>query len=134
MNSTVTSRRSTLVALGALLSVAVTITGCGSGSGGNAPAGSSSTTTAASTSAPNTITIKNFMFSPMSLTVSPGAKITVTNQDSAAHTVTATGDKAFDTGDVGPGKTMTFTAPGKAGSYSYICDIHQYMTGTLVVK
>jgi plastocyanin len=70
----------------------------------------------------------------MTLTVSPGAKVTVSNQDSATHTLTATGDKAFDTGDVGPGKSVTFTAPTKAGSYSYLCDIHQYMTGTLVVK
>lgn len=133
MSRTVHGRRAMLVTLGALLSLAAILTGCGSGNGGGGnPAGNATTT--ASTSAPNTITIKNFMFAPMTLTASPGAKITVVNQDSAAHTVTATGDKAFDTGDVGPGKTMTFTAPAKAGSYSYICDIHQYMTGTLVVK
>lgn len=101
------------------LSVLLVVLGCGS-SGGSA--------------APDAISIKNFMFSPMTLTVSPGAKITVTNEDSATHTLTATGDKAFDTGEVDPGKTVTFTAPSKAGTYSYLCDIHQYMTGTLVVK
>ncbi len=73
------------------------------------------------------------MFSPMSLSVSPGATVTVKNEDSATHTVTAS-DKSFDTGDVAPGGTKTFTAPKKAGSYSYICSIHNYMQGTLTVK
>jgi plastocyanin len=106
----------------AALAVLLVLTGCGSGrTGGGA-------------TAPDAITIKNFMFSPMTLTVSPGAKVTVTNEDSATHTLTATGTKAFDTGDVGPGRTVTFTAPSTAGTYSYLCDIHQYMSGTLVVK
>jgi plastocyanin len=124
--------RTTAIVLGVLVGVLFTATGCGSGSGG----GSSPTSRPATSgvSAPDTITIKNFMFSPMTLTVSPGAKVTVLNQDSAAHTVTASGDKKFDTGDVGPGKTATFTAPAQPGSYGYICDIHQYMSGTLVVK
>ena len=42
--------------------------------------------------------------------------------------------KLFSTGDVGPGQVKTFKAPGKAGSYPYFCTIHQYMTGTLVVR
>jgi plastocyanin len=88
----------------------------GSGSGGSA-----------------TITIKNFAFSPSTITVTPGEKVTVTNQDSVAHTVTAN-DKKFDTGDISPGKTVTFTAPSSPGSYPYICTIHQYMTGMLTVK
>jgi plastocyanin len=124
-------RRTMLTMQVTVLSFAVILTGCSSGNGDGGKPTSSPTSAAAS--APDTIIIKNFMFSPMTLTVSPGAKVTVTNQDSTAHTVTATGDKAFDTGDVGPGKTMTFTAPAKAGSYAYICTIHQYMTGTLVV-
>jgi plastocyanin len=110
-----------LVALGVLL----VLTGCGSSGSGGSTGG---------VAAPDTISIKNFMFSPMTLTVSPDAKVTVTNEDSATHTLTATGDKAFDTGDVGPGRSVTFTAPSKAGTYSYLCDIHQYMSGTLVVK
>lgn len=113
--------RMMLAALGVLL----VLTGCGSGGSGGSTGGATT---------PDVISIKNFMFSPMTLNVSPGAKVTVTNEDSATHTLTATGDKAFDTGDVGPGRSVTFTAPSKAGTYSYLCDIHQYMTGTLVVK
>ena len=102
------------------------------------PAGCSSSHsgTPASTApvAPNTIIIQNFAFHPATLTVQPGATVTVTNEDSTTHTVTATGAKAFDTGNVGPGKTVTFTAPATAGAYPYICEIHQYMQGTLTVS
>ncbi|WP_225448675.1 cupredoxin domain-containing protein [Streptacidiphilus sp. P02-A3a] len=80
------------------------------------------------------MTIHNFAFSPATLTVTPGEKVTVVNQDSTAHTVTATGTKAFDTGDVAPGATATFNAPSTAGSYPYICTIHQFMHGTLTVS
>lgn len=84
-------------------------------------------------STPDTIVISNFMFMPMDLTVAPGTKITVRNDDGATHTLTGA-NKAFDTGDIKPGGTATITAPGKPGSYAYICDIHQFMQGTIVVR
>ena len=82
---------------------------------------------------PDTIVIKNFTYEPATLTVAPGATITVINQDSAPHTLTA-GDKSFDSGTIAGGQRGTVTAPTKPDSYSYICTIHQYMTGTLIVK
>jgi plastocyanin len=91
---------------------------------------------AASTARPvtgSTIVIHNFAFSPGSLKVRPGQKVTVTNKDSVDHTVTSITGR-FNTGDVGPGKTVTFTAPTKAGRYPYRCTIHQFMTGLLVVS
>ena len=79
--------------------------------------------------------IKNFMFSPVTLTVAPGATVTVRNEDSVTHTLT---DKAnsslFGTGNIAAGQSITFHAPKQAGNYTYICEIHQYMTGTLVVR
>ena len=93
---------------------------------------SSSGSSGSSTRA-NAITIKNFSFSPSSVTVSPGATVTVTNKDSVAHTVTSSSG-GFDTGDIPAGGSKTFTAPMKAGKYPYICSIHQYMTGTLTVS
>ncbi|MCF3960200.1 cupredoxin domain-containing protein [Streptomyces fuscigenes] len=80
------------------------------------------------------IAIKDFMFSPVSLTVRPGARVTVANQDQTPHTVTFTDRGTSDTGRISGGKSAGFTAPKKRGSYSYICDIHQYMKGTLVVR
>ncbi|WP_405689747.1 cupredoxin domain-containing protein [Streptomyces sp. NBC_00057] len=68
------------------------------------------------------------------MTVAPGTLITVANEDAAPHTMTATGSKAFDTGDVAAGQAVTFTAPAKAGTYPYICTIHPYMKGSLTVR
>lgn len=82
-----------------------------------------------------TIVIKNFTFVPMTTTVSPGATVTVKNEDTTTHTLTATGaGKAFDTGDIAGGSSKTFTAPSTAGSYPFICNIHQYMHGMLTVS
>lgn len=81
----------------------------------------------------STITIHNFSFLPGSIKVKPGQKVRVTNKDQVIHTVTSTTGK-FNTGDVHPGQTVTFTAPKKAGKYPYRCNIHQYMTGVLVVS
>jgi len=94
-----------------------------------ASAGQSSEPTATGTH----ITISNFMFSPMELTVSPGATISVTNKDSSTHTLTATGGQ-FNTGDVTQNETKSFKAPMQAGTYHYICNIHQYMMGSITVK
>ena len=78
------------------------------------------------------MTVKNFSFMPMSLTVPAGTTVTWTFDDSSKHTVTAK-DKSFASPDLGSGQTYqhTFTT---AGTYPYICSIHQYMTGTIVVK
>jgi plastocyanin len=61
--------------------------------------------------------------------------VTVRNEDSVTHTLTDKADsKLFNTGPVSPGQTKTFKAPDKPGSYPFICTIHQFMTGTLVVR
>jgi plastocyanin len=107
-----------------------------SGSGGMGPAsasGSSSSSSSTAAASSVHITISNFMFHAMSVTVKPGATVSVTNKDSATHTLTATGGQ-FNTGDITQNQTKTFKAPMKAGTYSYICNIHQYMMGTIIVK
>ncbi|MFJ9011640.1 cupredoxin domain-containing protein [Streptomyces canus] len=48
--------------------------------------------------------------------------------------MTATEGKAFDTGNIDGGKTGTFTAPTKSGSYPFICTFHPNMKGTLIVR
>lgn len=136
-------KRTALVA-GSLLLV---LAGCSNSSGGSSsattPASPSPTAsptasptgsgTGSPTNAAATLTIQNFAFHPATLKVAPGAVVTVTNADSTAHTVTATGSKTFDTGTIAPGKTATFTAPKAPGSYPYICTIHPFMKGTLTV-
>ncbi|MDQ2791858.1 MAG: metal-binding protein [Pseudonocardiales bacterium] len=124
-----TRLRATSVLFTMLVAVLGLVLGCGGGAGSPAGGGGGPTTP----SAPDAIVIKNFSFMPSSLTVAPGTKITVINEDQAPHTVTATG-KSFDSGNIAGGQRGAVTAPTKPGSYPYICTIHQYMMGTLVVK
>ena len=114
-----------------VLGAALLLAACSNG-GSSSSASSSSSRSGAATST-ESITISNFMFSPMHASVAPGSTVSVTNKDSVTHTLTATGGR-FNTGDIGPGQTKSFTAPSKAGTYDYICNIHQYMMGAIVVR
>ena len=95
----------------------------------------STTTTANTTQVSGTlIDIKDFAFSPKTLTVKAGETITVTNSDSMGHSVTAD-DKSFDTGVLGSGKSGSFTAPTKPGAYGFYCSLHpSTMKGVLIVE
>ena len=77
------------------------------------------------------VIIKDFGYSGQ-LVVSPGAKVTVRNQDSVPHTLTAV-DGSFTTKVIQPGKSATFKAPKKAGDNPITCQIHPEMSGTLTV-
>jgi plastocyanin len=80
----------------------------------------------------NTITIQGNAFdTPTS--VSPGAEITVKNEDGVDHTVTADTGAAFDV-TIPAGESATFNAPDKAGSYAFHCTFHSGMHGTLAVE
>jgi plastocyanin len=120
------------------LTAGLALAACGGSSATTAGAGPAATSPVANASAhtaANTIAIHMFAFHPSSLTVAPGATVTVHNADSTTHTLTDKANpKLFTTGDISPGGTKTFKAPSKAGSYPYICLIHQYMAGTLVVR
>ena len=96
-----------------------------SSSAASSPSGGSGTSKAA------TITIKNYGFSSPA-SVASGTKITVTNQDSVAHTVTADSGGTFDV-KVDPGKSATFKAPA-SGTYKFHCTYHSSMNGTLKVS
>jgi plastocyanin len=92
------------------------------------------TPTTAATTAPesgSSVSIANFAFSPQSLTVKVGTKVTWTNKDSLTHTVTANGGAFNQT--VPSGSTFSFTFT-KAGTYSYHCAIHTSMTATIIVQ
>lgn len=86
----------------------------------------------ADVAAGDAIVIKDFKFSPEKLSAKVGDKITVTNEDSATHTLTAK-DKSLDTGNLDQGGTATVTLD-KAGTVDYVCEIHDYMTGSIEVS
>ena len=77
------------------------------------------------------VTAMNFAFTPSSLTVRAGTRVTFTNRDMATHTFTANGG-LFNSGDVSSGQSYSFTF-ATAGSYPYHCQIHASMTGTITV-
>jgi Cupredoxin-like domain len=60
-----------------------------------------------------------------------GQSVRWTNQDGAAHTVTAD-DGAFDSGSLAGGKSFSF-AFDRVGTYAYHCNIHPGMKGTVTV-
>ena len=90
------------------------------------------TTTHSTTSTTNQIAISGMAFSPSSTTVTVGTTVTWTNSDNMIHTVTSNSG-TFDSGDMGNGKTFSFTF-STAGTYSYYCKYHGGMTGVIIVK
>ena len=91
-----------------------------------------STATAADSPDHAQIVIKDFMFAPMTSTIKTGTTVTWTNKDDEPHTVT--GDTAlFRSGalDTGEAYSFKFDHPG---TYHFICSIHKYMVGTIVVQ
>ena len=123
------------------LTAALLLVGCASGGGspgastapGTATATATATETTTATTAGAAITIKDFDYGAP-LTVAPGAVVTVTNKDTAGHTVTVDDGSAFDVNVRGNGGTATFTAPSVPGTYPYHCTYHPNMHGTLTVK
>ena len=66
--------------------------------------------------------------------VDAGAAVTWENRDDAPHTATAADERTFDTKVLKKGaksKPVTFDKPGE---YAYICDLHPFMKGTVVVR
>jgi len=79
-----------------------------------------------------TVTIKNFDFSPMALTVPVGATVTWKNLDEEPHTVTSL-DGLFRSGALDEGEHFSFKFT-KPGVYRYLCSIHTQMTASVTVK
>ncbi|MBI2103893.1 cupredoxin domain-containing protein [Candidatus Woesebacteria bacterium] len=95
-----------------------------------------SSPTSATGEAVETVSIetKNFAFSPTTIRVKAGGKISFTNRDTVAHSFTADDGKSFDSGLVGKDKTVTVTAPTEPGEYPLHCTPHPFMKGTLIVE
>jgi len=108
----------TLIAIAAL---AAGLAACGS---------SSKSSTAASASGTAQITISD-KFAFNTTPVAAGSTVTVKNESASQHTVTQ--DTSGFNVTIDAGKTATFKAPATAGSYTFHCNIHNFMKGTLTV-
>ncbi len=119
-----------------VLAVALWSAACGGGTSysTSGPATPAAGTTGSQTGAKSgsSVSIRNFAFMPNTITVSKGATVVWTNNDSVSHTVTSDNGK-FDSGTLSPGKTFSFTFD-TPGAYNYHCSIHTYMKGEIIVQ
>jgi len=78
------------------------------------------------------VNIDNFKFGPGTLTVVKGTAVTWMNEDDIPHSVVLNAlgvrSKTLDTD-----KAFTYQFE-KAGTFSYICGLHPFMHGQVVVK
>ena len=122
----------TLFVAGLLAVTLVALVACSSYGTKTPPPSTTPAPTTTSTGTVNKVSIQGFAFNPSSITVPMGTTVTWTNNGSVTHTVTSdTG--AFDSGNLAPGKTFTFTF-SQSGSFAYHCKIHTYMHATVVVQ
>ncbi len=134
-------RRATLLFL---ILAALSLAACGSdGSGSDSTAAGGETESTAPTegeteTAPSgeavrsaKVEIVDFAYSPETVTIQAGGKVIWQNEDSDVHTVTLD-NGSFDSGDLAEGKlkSESFKDPG---SFTYHCEIHPEMTGTVEV-
>ena len=125
----------------ALIVVAVVAVACGGGGATNAPA--TSAPSAAGSSAPSgsglSVVAKNIAFEPTTLSAPADKEIQIDfdNQDSAPHNIAikdASGAQKFK-GDVITGQKTTYNVGAlPAGTYTFWCEVHPNMTGTLTVQ
>jgi plastocyanin len=77
------------------------------------------------------VDIVEFTYQPDPVVVQTGGKVIWQNQDAAPHTATAD-DGSFDTGTIEKGKIGSETFK-EAGTFTYFCEIHPTMHGTVEV-
>ena len=80
------------------------------------------------------INIQGMAFSPSTITISAGDIIIWTNLDNMGHTVTEdSSTPVFDSGMISNSQTYTLAGLG-VGTYTYHCQPHPSMTGTIIVQ
>jgi plastocyanin len=79
----------------------------------------------------HTVTIRNFGFAPVALTVAPGDTVVWSNVDFVPHTATAT-DSGWDSKSIDANASWRFVAR-TAGRHEYYCAFHPTMKATITV-
>lgn len=134
-SATVSRRPGALLGVPALIAV-LALGACGSDDkqdSGSAKTEATSSAGGAALSGDAPVEIVGFEFKPQKITLKPGTKVTWTNGDTAIHSVKDTSPLATPVSkDMAKGDPFSITYE-KPGSYSYICGIHNYMTGTVDV-
>jgi plastocyanin len=93
-----------------------------------------STPSAATVQAAVVVHIKNYKFNPTTVTVKAGQAVEWINDDNDAHTATsASATNRWDSGGIDEHETWTHVF-AQAGTFPYLCELHPYMKGTVVVS
>jgi plastocyanin len=77
------------------------------------------------------VSIESFGFYRAHINVDPGTPVEWINVDTRSHTVTSD-DGAFDSGEMKPGQTFTFTFD-ESGKWRYHSELDSNMTGSVIV-
>jgi len=133
MSSSARRARSVLVSVNRIprlfalaVGLSLSLAACGGGDdGGGGDAGGAA--------GGSTVSIEGFAFKPGSITVPAGTKVTWTNKDSAPHSVQPA-NNLFPTSPNIEGDTPFEHTYDTAGTFPYVCGIHNYMSGTVVVS
>ena len=124
----------------ALAGLAALTVACSSGGGSTpAPSAPSSPDASAPTGSGTTVIAKDIAFSPSSLTIpaNTATQITLDNQEAAPHNIAikdASGATVFKGEIVTQNKIINNLTPLAVGSYTFWCEVHPNMTGTLSVQ
>jgi len=78
------------------------------------------------------VVMKNFDFSPMTLTIKAGTSVTWKNLDAEPHTVMSL-DGLFRSGALDQNDSFTYKF-AKPGTYKYLCSIHPRMRAAIIVR
>jgi len=97
-----------------------------------------STTALSQTATPLTprtynIEIKDFAFSPASLTINKGDTVIWTNKDSVPHPVTSDSGNELNSGTLSQGQTYSHTFSA-AETFFYHCSVHPMMKAKIIVQ
>ena len=111
-----------------LLVLSMAFTGCSS----PGQAAAATNTVGTNPASKNEILIESNSYKPDSVTIKVGESIKWINKDSYNHAVTAKNGE-FDSGNIASGAEFSFTF-AKEGTYEYICGIHTFMKGTIIVN
>src|SRR5215471_2456607 len=115
--------------------VTTILTACGGYSSPSSPSGTPTTAPAGSTTvtiASGASTQATTAFGTNPLTISTGTTISWFNNDNVAHTSTSDGSQ-WSSGNIAPGGRFDFTFQS-TGRFTYHCQIHPNMIGTIVVQ
>jgi LPXTG-motif cell wall-anchored protein len=77
------------------------------------------------------VTIADFHFAPATTTIHVGDTITWSNSGPSSHTASAK-NGSFNTGILKKGQSASHTFT-QAGTFAYVCQIHPFMHGTIIV-